>query len=52
MTALGSSIITVWEYTAVVFGIKFSRPEVAHVPAEMAEHKARMEDERRRYIKE
>ncbi len=33
-----------------LFGIELSRPEVAHVPADMAEHKARMDDERRRYV--
>ena len=33
-----------------LFGIELSRPEVAHVPADMAEHKARMDEERRRYV--
>ena len=31
-------------------GIELSRAEVAHVPAEMAEHKARMDEERRRFV--
>lgn len=33
-------------------GIELSRPEVAHVPAEMAEHRARMDEERRKFVKE
>ena len=33
-----------------LFGIQLSRPEVADVPAEMAEHKARMDAERKRYV--
>ena len=35
-----------------LFGIELSRAEVAHVPAEMAEHKARLDEERRRFVKD
>ena len=35
-----------------LFGIELSRAEVAHVPAEMAEHRARMDEERRRFVKD
>ena len=33
-----------------LFGVELSRPEVAHVPADMAEHQSRMDEERRRYV--